>query len=97
MVSTLRLRVGEWVDRAEQERGEPSVTDIEALKLLWEQRINVLDDAIPGNYEIKWNHPDPDWNSWASIAKCFEEYHAALVDLQANRAATQSKSRTGSI
>jgi hypothetical protein len=97
MVSTLRLRVGEWVDKAEQETGQPSATDIEALKLLWEQRMNVLADKIPSNYEIKWKHPDPDWNSWASIAKCFEEYHKALADLQSAHAIPTSKSRLGGI
>jgi hypothetical protein len=97
MVSTLRLRVGEWVDRAEQETGQPSATDIEGLKLLWEQRMNVLADAIPSNYEIKWKHPDPDWTSWASIAKCFEEYHTALADLQGTHAIPMSKTRLGDI
>ncbi len=85
MVSTLRLRVGEWVDRAEQETGQPNATDIEQLKLLWEQRRNVLADKIPSNYEIKWNHPGPNWNSWVSIAECFEAYHTALADLQNSR------------
>jgi hypothetical protein len=89
--------VGEWVDRAEQQTGHPSATDIEQLKLLWEQRMNVLADTIPSNYEIKWKHPDPDWNSWASIAKCFEEYHTALVDSQGAHAIPTSKSRLGGI
>jgi hypothetical protein len=97
MVSTLRLRVGEWVDRAEQQTGHPSATDIEQLKLLWEQRMNVLADTIPSNYEIKSKHPDPDWNSWASIAKCFEEYHTALADLQSAHAIPKSKSRLGGV
>jgi len=55
--------------------------------------MNVLADTIPSNYEIKWKHPDPDWNSWASIAKCFEEYHTALADLQGAHAIPMSKSR----
>ncbi len=92
MVSTLRLRVGEWVDRAEQETGQPSATDIEQLKLLWEQRMSVLVDTIPSNYEIKWKHPDPNWNSWASIAECFEAYHTALADLQSSRVKAAKKS-----
>jgi hypothetical protein len=97
MVSTLRLRVGEWVDRAEQETGHPSTTDIEQLKLLWEQRTKVLADTIPSNYAIKWKHPDPDWNSWASIAECFEEYHTALADLHGAHAIPMSKSRLSGI
>lgn len=55
--------------------------------------MNVLADTIPSNYEIKWKHPDPSWNLWASIAECFEAYHAALADLQNSRVKPPKKSQ----
>jgi hypothetical protein len=78
----LRWVVREWADRAKQQTGQPSASEAEELKSLWEKRkeLGVLSDYIPGNYGLKWKRPDPDWVSWRSIAECFGEYHTALVE-----------------
>jgi len=85
---SLRSEIRKWADRAKEETGRPGTVDVAVLKSLWEKRkeIGVLSDQIPSNYKLRWNRADPDWGSWSSIAKCLEEYHAALVDRD-NRAA----------
>jgi hypothetical protein len=73
----LRAKVGWWAARAKQESGQPSASTIETLKLLWNEKRNLLSNNLKSKLDVKW-HVDPDWDSWSSIATHFEAYHAAL-------------------
>jgi len=83
MTNSLRSVVGLWADTAKKKTGRPSGADVEELKSLWDKRKErgvLADTHLQSNYDLKWVHPGPDWTSWASIAACFGEYHAALAE-----------------
>jgi len=73
----LRANVGWWAARAKQESGRPSASTIETLKLLWNEKEDLLSKSLKSNVDVK-RQADPDWDSWSSIATHFEAYHAAL-------------------
>lgn len=90
--SELRVATKRVADNAARAAGNPSPADIAEARALFELRKEHLSNEVPSNVKVKFAE-EPDWNSSDSVAKFFNAYHAALVDLDNRLAGPMAKIR----
>jgi hypothetical protein len=81
-----RCEVSEWAEKAaaKKESEKPCAADVESLKGIWDSRktpsILSASQVLPSSRDVVYG-PEPDWNSWPSIAARFKAYYEALVEI----------------
>jgi hypothetical protein len=94
--SEMRTATKRLAEKARSANGHPSPGDMAEAHELFEKRENCLGDTLPISIKLKFCE-EPDWTTWLAIAEFFDDYHAALVEIDNNPAISLAKIRSQGI